>query len=56
MEGKKSGFTKIVENGRLRLLPTNKAEETVEKLAPAFKEAAAYMIENRFPGILSNAR
>jgi len=56
MANKKSRFTKTMENGRLRLLPANKAEDTVEKLAPAFKEAAEYMIRNRFPGILSNAR
>jgi hypothetical protein len=57
MAGKtKAGFTKRVENGRLRLIPTNEAADTVEKLAPAFKKAAEYMINNRFPGILSNAK
>ena len=56
MAGRKSRFTKTMEDGRLRLLPANKAEDTVEKLAPAFKEAAEYMIRNRFSGILSNAR
>jgi len=55
MGGKTSRFTKTIENGRLRLLPTNKAETTVEQLTPAVKEAARYMIENRFQGILSNA-
>jgi hypothetical protein len=49
-------FTKTMENGRLRLLPANKAEDTVEKLTPAFKEAAEYMINNRFSGILNNAK
>jgi len=53
MAKKASAFTKTIENGRLRLLPTNTAEETVEKLAPAFKKAADYMIKNRFPGTLS---
>jgi len=53
MAKKVSAFTKTIENGRLRLLPTNKAEETVEKLTPAFKKAAQYMIDNRFPGTLS---
>jgi len=56
MANKTSRFTKTIENGRLRLLPANKAETTVEQLTPAFKEAADYMIKNRFLGILSNAR
>jgi hypothetical protein len=51
-----SQFVKRMENGRLRLLPANEASDTVEKLAPAFKDAAKYMIDNRFPGILSDAR
>jgi hypothetical protein len=45
-----------MENGRLRLLPANEASDTVEKLAPAFKDAAKYMIDNRFPGILSDVK
>jgi len=56
MAGKNSKFAKTMENGRLRLLPVNEAVDTVEKLTPAFKEAAEYMINNRFPGIISNAR
>jgi len=51
-----SPFVKKMENGRLRLLPANEAPDTVEKLAPGFKDAAEYMIANRFPGILSDAR
>jgi hypothetical protein len=51
-----SQFVKRMENGRLRLLPANEASDTVEKLASPFKEAAKYMIDNRFPGILSDAR
>jgi hypothetical protein len=47
---------RINENGRLSLIPENEAVDTVEKLAPAFKEAAEYMAKNRFPGILSNAK
>jgi hypothetical protein len=49
----KSAFAKTMENGRLSLLPANKAGDTVEKLAPEFKKAASYMIKNRFPGIFS---
>jgi len=51
-----SRFVKRMENGRLRLLPANEASDTVEKLAPAFKDAAKYMIDNRFPGILSDVK
>jgi hypothetical protein len=53
---KKTIFAKKMENGRLRLLPANGAVDTVEELTSAFKEAAKYMIDNRFPGILSNAK
>jgi len=56
MANEKSRFAKTMENGRLKLLPANEAEDTVEKLTPAFKEAAEYMINNRFPGIINNAR
>ncbi len=52
MAEKTARFTKRMENGRLRLLPANEAVDTVEKLAPAFKEAAKYMIDNRFSGVL----
>jgi hypothetical protein len=48
-----SPFVKRMENGRLRLLPANEAPDTVEKLAPAFEDAAKYMIDNQFPGVLS---
>jgi hypothetical protein len=51
---KESRFAKRMENGRLSLIPENEAVDTVEKLATAFKEAAEYMVNNRFPGIMSN--
>ncbi len=53
MAKKASSFVKTMDNGRLRLLPANKAEDTVEKITPAFKKVAKYMIANRFPGTLS---
>jgi hypothetical protein len=56
MAKSKSAFAKTMEKGRLRLLPVNKAKNTVKQLAPGFKKAADYMIKNRFPGVLSNAK
>jgi hypothetical protein len=53
MAVKKSGFTKKIENGRLRLLPVNEAVDTVEKITPAFKRIAKSMIASRFQGTLS---
>jgi len=52
MAKKVSVFTKTIENGRLRLLPTDNVEETIEKITPAFKRAVQYMIDNRFSGTL----
>jgi len=66
MAKKKSRFTKTMvwlnniparrdENGRLMLLPAEngKPEKSPKEIATAFKEAADYMIRNKFPGILS---
>jgi len=46
-------FTKRIVNGRLMLMPTNEAVDTVEEITPAFKKIAENMINNRFKGILS---
>jgi len=46
-------FTKRMQNGRLMLMPTNEAVDTVEKITPAFKKIAENMIKNRFEGTLS---
>ncbi len=53
MASKNAGFSKRIENGRLRLMPVNEAVNTVEKVTPFFKKIADHMINNRFPGILS---
>ena len=43
----------MTENGRLMLLPEDKEPKSVTDVAPAFKKAAEYMIDNNFPGVLS---
>ncbi len=53
MTSKNAGFSKRIENGRLRLMPVNEAIDTVEKVTPAFKRIADCMTKNGFQGILS---
>jgi len=43
----------VTEDGYLQLTPENSEAKTVIDVAPAFKEAVDYMIDNRFPGVLS---
>jgi hypothetical protein len=47
---------KVNEDGYLQLIPENDEAKSVKDVAPRFESVAKYIMDNNFPGVLSEAK